>query len=365
MVKALISPSKYVQGYGIWNNINEYLPEDTKDLFLLVDGFMINKVEEKIGKNLKENKINYHIEKFSGESSQEEIDRVMILIKEKKSNTIVGVGGGKTLDTARTVGHFQKLSTIILPTIAATDSPTSSSSVVYTKDGQFSEYVFCDKNPDAVLVDTEIVASAPVRFLVAGMGDALATYFEARACYKAQATVGSGAKPTISAMTLAKACYDQLMEDGVKAKIALQNHVVTKAVENIIETNIYLSGIGFESGGLAAAHAIHNGLTVLDQVHGMYHGEKVAFGTIVQLVLENANKDEIDKVLEFCNEVGLPTTLKDLGVENIDNELLMKVSQASCSDKDTMQNMPFEVTPQEVFSAILTANSMGINYKNI
>ncbi|MHC9413504.1 glycerol dehydrogenase, partial [Clostridium perfringens] len=77
---------------------------------------------------------------------------------------------------------------------------------------------------------------------------------------------------------------------------------VTKSLENIVETNILLSGLGFESGGVAAAHAIHDGLTILAGTHGYFHGEKVAFGKIAQLVLENAPKEELYEVLDFCLE---------------------------------------------------------------
>ena len=125
------------------------------------------------------------------------------------------------------------------------------------------------------------------RLTVAGMGDALATYFEARACQRSEATSCAGGNTTGAAMALAELCFDTLMEEGVKAKIALEAGVCTPAVEKIIEANALLSGIGFESAGLAGAHAIHNGLTVLEECHHMYHGEKVAFGTLAQLVLEN------------------------------------------------------------------------------
>ena len=124
-----------------------------------------------------------------------------------------------------------------------------------------------------------------------------------------------------------------------------------------------LSGIGFESGGLAAAHAIHNGLTVLPECHHMYHGEKVAFGTIVQLVLENASEEELSEVINFCIKVNLPVTLEDLGVKEITKEKIMAVAEASASPDETIHNMPFKVTSEDVYSAILVANSLGKNYK--
>lgn len=158
------------------------------------------------------------------------------------------------------------------------------------------------------------------RLTVAGMGDALATYFEARACQRSEATSCAGGNTTGAAMALAELCFDTLMEEGVKAKIALEAGVCTPAVEKIIEANTLLSGIGFESAGLAGAHAIHNGLTVLEECHHMYHGEKVAFGTLAQLVLENVPHEELEEIIMWCIEVGLPVTLEELGAGNVTDE---------------------------------------------
>ncbi len=149
----------------------------------------------------------------------------------------------------------------------------------------------------------------------AEIGDALATYYEAAACVRSDAVTMAGGHVTNAAITLAKLCRDILLQDGVKAIAAVKQGVSTLAVENIVEANTYLSGIGFESGGLAAAHAIHNGLTVLEECHHMLHGEKVAFGALSQMVLENRPLEEIREIIDFCREVGLPVTLKALGID--------------------------------------------------
>lgn len=169
-------------------------------------------------------------------------------------------------------------------------------------------------------MDTEVIAKSPARLTVAGMGDALATYFEARAVQAKDAFTCAGGRGTLAAHALAKLCFDTLMEEGVKAKVALEAGACTAAVEKVIEANTLLSGIGFESGGLAGAHAIHNGFTVLEECHHMYHGEKVAFGTITQLVLEDVSADELEDIIGFCIEVGLPVTLKELGIEEVTKE---------------------------------------------
>ena len=160
-------------------------------------------------------------------------------------------------------------------------------------------------------------------------------------------------------MALAELCFDTLMEEGVKAKLALEAGACTEAVERIIEANTLLSGIGFESGGLAGAHAIHNGFTVLEECHSMYHGEKVAFGTITQLVLENVPADELEDIIDFCIELGLPVTLKELGITDPTPEKIMAVAEAACAPTDTIHNMPFEVTPESVAAAILAADRYG------
>lgn len=158
---------------------------------------------------------------------------------------------------------------------------------------------------------------------------------------------------------MAELCYKILIEDGLKAKFAAECGVATQAVENIIEANTYLSGIGFESGGLAAAHAIHNGFTVMSECHALYHGEKVAFGTLVQLVLENAPLEEMEEVINFCISVGLPVTLAEMGVKKIDNEKIMQVAIAATSEGETIYNMPFEINAEKVYAAILTADAIG------
>ena len=271
----------------------------------------------------------------------------------------VEFGGGKTLDTSKAVGYYRKTPVLICPTIASTDAPCSALSVLYTDDGVFDEYLFLPANPNVVLMDTEIITASPARLTVAGMGDALATYYEARAVMRKDAGTCAGGHVTCAAMALAKLCLDTLLEEGVKAKVALEAGACTEAVEKVIEANTLLSGIGFESGGLAGVHAIHNGLTVLPECHHMYHGEKVAFGTITQLALENVDMDEMARIIDFCIELGLPVTFKELGITEVTDEKLMAVATAACAEGDTLHNMPFEVTPEKVCAALKAADAYG------
>ncbi len=353
MKRILIAPSKYVQGSGVLSNLNDILKDYGSKALLVASENDLMYVKDDLGQ------FNYVQTHFGGECTQAEITRLRALMTENGCDVVIGLGGGKALDTAKAISHFEGCPVIVVPTIASTDAPCSSLAVIYSEEGAFESYLFFKKNPDLVLVDSHVIAKAPVRFLVAGMGDALSTYFEARSCARAFAKNIPGGNSTKAALAVAKLCYETLLEDSIKAKAACERNVVTTALENIIEANILLSGLGFESSGLAAAHAVHNGLTALDETHHYFHGEKVAFGVLVHLVLENSPLEEINTVIRYCKSVGLPTTLKQLGVEDVTHEKIMSVAKLATADGETIHNMPFAVTAESVYAAIMTADQLG------
>ncbi|WP_320127962.1 glycerol dehydrogenase [uncultured Sphaerochaeta sp.] len=364
MARIIGSPSRYIQQCGAFTQLAAFTAPLGKKLLILISANGKNRVGQAIEESTKDTDTSITWVTFNGECSKAEIARIQAIVKEKGSQVIVGIGGGKILDTAKAVAHYETLPVVIAPTAASTDAPCSALSVLYTEEGVFEEYLFLPSNPNIVFMDSDVIAAAPARLLISGMGDALATYFEARACNAANAKNCFGGNVSITAMALARLCYDTLLADGPKAVIAMQNHICTPAVENIIEANTYLSGVGFESGGLAAAHAIHNGFTAIEETHKMYHGEKVAFGTIAQLVLENVPTKELEEVIGFCLEVGLPVCLEDLGIKEIKKEQLMEVATLACSVNDTLHNMPFPVSPKTVYAAIMAADAFGHYYKD-
>lgn len=362
MSTIIAAPLKYIQGKNEILNIPERVNIYGNSFTLLIDPFVKEQYGSQIEESFKEHNLNYNFVLFQGECTEEEINR--LTNESENSDAIIALGGGKTLDTAKASAHYRKVPVVIFPTIASSDAPCSALSAIYNEDGTFKKYLFYPKNPDCVIVDTQVIANAPVRLFVAGMGDSLATYFEARATLKSNSETMAGGLSTLAAQNIAKLCYETLLEDGFKAKMAVANNTVTKSVENIIETNTYLSGIGFESGGLAAAHAIHNGLTAIEQTHSFYHGEKIAFGTIVQLALENTYLDELSEVATFCVSVGLPITFADLGMEDITIQQLTQVAELACHPEDTMHNMPFDINVDDVVAALYTANTVGEKIKN-
>lgn len=363
MTSIIASPTRYIQGDDALSEIRCHVQALGKKLLILASASGKARVENVLAASLQGSGCTAHYEIFNGECSRQEIERIRAAYAQAGCDLVVGIGGGKIHDTAKAVAHYVRCPVVIVPTVASTDAPCSALSVIYSESGVFEEYLFLPVNPDVVLVDTGIISQAPARLLIAGMGDALSTYFEARACARSCATNCVGGKSTLAAQSLARLCYDTLLADGVRAALAVREQACTRALENIIEANTYLSGLGFESGGLAAAHAIHNGFTALPETHQFYHGEKVAFGTLAQLVLENADKAELTAVLDFCRAVGLPTTLADLGITDVSRSRLMRVAELACAPDDTLGNMPFPVTPASVCAAIIGADALGRAHK--
>ncbi|MCI1859632.1 MAG: glycerol dehydrogenase [Sporolactobacillus sp.] len=362
LAKSVTSPKKFIVGKGILKNVSDYILPLGDNAYFICDEFIYERAKDEAGASFKEAGGKATFEKFNYECSEQEISRNRKLAQACKANVIVGIGGGKTLDTAKAAAYYEKLPVVIYPTIASTDAPCTSLAVVYTPEGQFDHYLDLPSNPDMVVADTEILSAAPVRFFIAGVGDGLTTYFEARACYRANGINLAAMKPSLVGVGLAKLCYDTIRRNALPAKHAVEKKLSTTAVEATIEATIYLSGVGAESGGLAAAHAIHNGMTAVPALHRVQHGEKVTFGLLAQLVLENAPLEEMEDLIKFMKKIGLPLTLKDLGVDQFIDSQWRKVAEMACAEGDTMGNMPFEVTPDDVFNAIVTADAIAESY---
>jgi len=357
MEKAFASPSRYIQGKGVLKTGVKHIEKLGKNALLLCGNTTWRVVGEEFNETLKSNGFAVTRVGFGGESSMEEVNRVVDIAKAESVNVVLGLGGGKVIDTAKAIADILKIPVAILPTIASTDAPTSALSVIYTPDGTFEQYLLYEKNPELVLVDTEVLSQAPVRQLVSGMADAFATWVEGRAVIEAKATTMAGGHPTLAACAIAQKCEEILFQYGLEAAQANKDKIVNEALEAIVEANTLLSGIGFESCGLAAAHAIHNGFTALHgDIHELTHGEKVAYGTLTQLFLEKRPKEELDKYINFFKELGLPTTLKDMKLENATEAELMKIGKQATMEGETIHNMPFAVTAEDVANALRSVN---------
>ena len=365
MLSVFCSPSRYTQGKNATASLGQEMAAlGHRGPALIVAGRSAQRLLSATWEQtFKEAAIVHAVHSFSGECTLAEIERVKQAAQQAKAQVIVGAGGGKVLDTARAAAAGLDLPVVNCPTVASSDAPCSALSVIYTKKGVFQEYRFYRKNPDLVLVDTQVIAQSPSRLLVAGMGDALATWFEAKTCVEGHVRNMRGGASTRSALALAELCYRTLLEDGVEALQAVQAQVVTPALERLVEANTLLSGLGFESSGLAAAHALHNGLTAAPGTHGFLHGEKVAYGLLVQLILEGQPRSVVETVLDFASQVGLPITLEQIGLHDLPKDLLQQIASRATAKGETIHNEPFEVRPDMVVDAILAADALGRAWK--
>lgn len=316
----------------------------------------------------------HRVRLFGGESSRGEIAAIVAEVQSLGGRVIVAAGGGKVLDAARAAAAATALPFVSCPTICSTDAPTSALSVIYHDSGpsagSVEAYEIHRRSPDLVLVDTSVIAASPPRFLAAGIGDALSTFYEARAASRAERPNMRGGRATLAALELARLCRDVVLADGPAAVADCHARRPGPALERVVEAATLLSGLGFESAGLAAAHAIHNGLTAVPATHARLHGEKVAFGTVAQLMLEAeaatettaraAAQAEAAACAGFCRRVGLPVTLADLGIGAADRAAAIpEIAARAVAPGETIHNMPFPVTATMVAAAIESADVVG------
>jgi glycerol dehydrogenase len=361
MLRIFASPARYVQGADATVKLSEQLRHlglGARSL-IVTSNSPRQSLERVWRKSFSEHGLAVELFDFGGECSHTEIIKGVAAARAFQATTIIGAGGGKTLDMARAVAGAMDLPIVCCPTTAASDAPCSALSVIYSDAGVFEKIEFYRRNPDLVLVDSAVIIRAPVRTLIAGMGDALATCFEARACTGAGKPNVLGGATTLAATAIAELCYRTLLQDGVAALMAAREGVVTPAFERVVEANTLLSGLGFESAGLAVAHSVHNGLTALSETHDFMHGEKVAFGTLVQLMLEEQPPALLREAFGFCVDVGLPVTLAQIGLDEFTPSQAMIVATRALAAGESAHNEPFAVTAEALADAIYAADSYG------
>lgn len=191
-------PGKYIQGAGAIGELPALIDLLGRRGLILASPSAIEKILPSCGVDWKAKDTG--IEKFQGECCEEELGRVSAIIAQQKADVLIGMGGGKVIDTAKIAADRAGIPVIIVPTIASTDAPCSGCAVVYSKAGVFEKVPYQKLNPSAVLVDVGIIAAAPTRFLVAGMGDALATWFEARSCDRTRSANECGGLGTMTGL---------------------------------------------------------------------------------------------------------------------------------------------------------------------
>ncbi|MFB6134304.1 MAG: glycerol dehydrogenase [Halanaeroarchaeum sp.] len=357
MSTRLLAPGSYVQGDGVLTDGSVYEGVEGSTAFVFGGETAIGTTGDRIRTGIEAASMAVAdvvdgVDTCTFDRIEHLSDRARVL----DADVVVGVGGGVALDTSKAVAETIDASLVTVPTIASTDAPCSSVAVVYDVEGNFDGYVHRDRDPDLVVVDTGVIANAPTRFLRYGMGDAFATRFEAEAVRRSQATTHAGGHSTNAALTLARTAYDTIATYGEEAIGANERNAVTPAFERVVEANTLLSGMGFESGGLAAAHAFGKGFSRsgADAPHGLL----IAFSTIAQLVLEDRDPGVLEEALSVYRSLGLERRLSDF---DIDDETVDDVAREACREDTTMDNMPGTVSAHQAAAALRTADELVAN----
>lgn len=365
MMKAIIFPGKYIQGEGALAELGGTVARLGCKKPMLVWGKRTRAAASDIAlEGLKERGAECVEWMFGGECTKEEAAEIAAEVSKQGCDVIIGLGGGKCLDVSKGAAAQLGMRVIVCPTVCSSDAPTSACTVWYDKDGVCVGFDLWPFNPDVVIVDTGVMVTAPVEMLKAGIGDALATYIEARASNNSHAGASSGGAPTMTVMALAKLCFETLLADSDAAFVAVEAGVVTPAYDRVVEACTLLSGIGWESGGLCTAHQLGNNLSAFPEAHHHMHGEKVSYGIVTQLMLDwDVEIDEIYMIVDFMVEVGLPVTLADLSMETVSKERLMEFCVNNTGEGSFTRNHSFPVSASDLFNAMLAADAFGKSRK--
>ena len=265
------------------------------------------------------------------------------------------MGGGKALDTAKLLAHQQKLPIVTIPTSGATCAAWTALSNIYTNQGAFQYDVPLSRCPELLILDYDLIKTAPKRTLVAGIGDAIAKWYEA--------SVSSGqskATLTIAAVQQARVLRDILLQKSVSALDNIGGEDWREVVNATVLLAGVIGGLGGANCRTVAAHAVHNGLTHIPAAHDALHGEKVAYGILVQLRLEEMLQGNQlattsrQQLLKFYEKIGLPKSLEDLGLSQVTLEELRRAAVVTCHPNSDIHRLPFKVSPEQLLSAMVS-----------
>jgi len=356
----------YIRTEGLIDQIGKYAGSFGKRACLFGGNTSLRLVSDAIAKSFSQHDIELLPPLwYGGECSERNIYNLKKQVEGFLPDVLLVAGGGKAIDTIKALGYLLNLPVVAIPTIASTCAAGTCISILYDDNGEYLEISRKSKNPALILVDTQIILEAPVRYLVSGIGDTLAKWFESKASIQK-------AEPNAfncGAVVLAQFVYELLLKEGKSAADSVRKGVISRELEDVIDSIIVVSGSISNYGGddcrTAAAHAVYSGLTLFPEVHAVYHGEIVAFGILTQLAIEGRPDEEILDVISYYKQVGLPTSLGEMGIDAslISDEKWLTLGNVTVEIED-MANMPFNVTYQMVIDGIRRADQLGSQPSN-
>ncbi len=283
---------------------------------------------------------------YGGEASQENIEMLSAKDAVQKADVIFAVGGGKALDTCKALGFRMGKPVYAFPTIASTCAACTAVAILYHPDGSFAAPCFLPGPPCHTFIDTEVIASAPERYLWAGLGDTYAKFFESTVSSRGDELAYYHAL----GVSVSRSCLEPLLQYGEKAFRDHKEKKVTEELTQVILTivvttavaSILLTADRIIDYNTGLAHAVFYALTAFPELHmerDHLHGEVVGFGVLI-LLLADGQEDMFRKMYAFNRSVGLPTKLEDIGVTEKDLE---KVLPKVLSMPDIAHN-PYPIT---------------------
>ncbi|RQW62343.1 iron-containing alcohol dehydrogenase family protein [Vibrio viridaestus] len=290
--------------------------------------------------------VSYHW--FGGEVSPVNIANMVSEAQNQSADMIFAVGGGKAIDAAKAAADRLSLPVVAIPTIAATCAAVSAVSIMYDEDGHYDNMAHLKKAPNVVVIDGEIIARSPVRWLAAGLGDTLAKLYEYR--------VICGGAPDYSmnmaAFANGKVCFEIIERFGKAAVDEVESGQPGSALEQVMDAIFTFAGFTSIMGvgeHVAAAHALFEGFTVLDKTRDYGHGLLVGFGNLCLLVLEGRSDAEVLEAIQLAKECQVPVTLEEIA--DLSDEELMAIATKAVETAD-MDNMPEKVSPELLIASM-------------
>ncbi|WP_226623023.1 glycerol dehydrogenase [Brucella anthropi] len=355
-LRVLGAPREYVQGPGAIDEL-PYLAARHGDghLLAVIDGFLFETLSPRLEELFAARGQTVTCLRFAGEATRAEGDRIVAALG--AADVVAGIGGGKCIDIGKYAGLHGGKPVFSVPTVASNDAPTSRLIVLYTEAHAVAGTEFLASNPDLVLVDTDIIAAAPPRLLRAGIGDALTKLYEARATALSNGANSFSSRAPFLGRKLGEICREVIRRCGKPVLDALTHGERHADFEELVETLVLISGTTFESGGLSVAHSMIRGLTRVPALSNYLHGEHVAYSTLVQIVIEGDDHDLSD-ALAFNRSIGLPVSLRELGVEPSDLDAAAEEIAAGTMTAPYITNFPRRLEARDIAAAILKLESI-------
>lgn len=361
-VKIFGATARYVQGPGALAHVGPLAKMHGPLAVLVIDAYMHEVLGGQLVASCASAGVTVEVVITSDEVRRARFEELAAGLPEAHDfGCVIAVGGGKAIDMGKGVALTLGVPVITVPTVASNDSPASRAIAIYNDQHVLTEVAQLPSNPSAVVVDTEVLITAPARLLAAGIGDAIAKRYEADACARGTGLTQQGTRPLGVGRVASWACADVLMRDGEAALSAVGRGEITDEFEHVVEAIILLSALGFENGGLSVAHAMTRGLMAVPQSATYLHGEHVAYGLLVQLALSVATEGagEFEDMQGFLSRIGLPVSLRGLGLTDPADHELSTIVEQTLTARNHLANFPQPVGAGELMAALAAVEKLA------